>query len=667
MNTEKDMGLFSKKQSQQEKQKELESLIPMGEGMGNVAVPSAAEKTEVAKAKEEGGVKPTIGDPIARYREGKEGLDVVDIIAPNQINIDFDYIKINEVYLRTLFISGYPRFVAPGWLEQVINFNSSLDISFFIYPVKGKDVLDDLMRKIAEMEAEISTDLERGKIVNPSTEAKLEDARRMQEELVKGIEHVYEFSFYVTIRGADLEQLNHITKQVESTLGSVLLTAKHATLDMESGFLSTSPTGLDRLSITRNMDTTSLATMFPLTSAELSSDTGVLYGINSQNGSFIIFDRFSLENSNMAVFATSGAGKSYFVKLEALRSLMLGTQLIIIDPESEYKALSDAVGGEYITFAFNSPSKINPFDLSGVYEEGENQLGLKILSLHGLFKVIMGDLNPIQEAMLDRALVATYRSKGITQDPASQTKEPPLMEDLYKILVGMETAEAMDLAARIERFVRGGFVGIFDAQTNFDINNPFTVFSLRDMQEALRPIAMYIILDFIWTRVKQDLRPRLLIVDEAWYMMRYKDSALFLWGIVKRARKYYLGLTTIAQDIEDFLSQDIGKAIVTNSAIRVLFKQSPAGIDKLAEVFSLSQGEKQLLTGATVGQGIFFAGNNHAPIYVVASPEEHKLVTTKPSEIMAQQEAAKAAAHPNQLPEQPSPGMVAEMTQQNIK
>jgi len=654
------MSLFNRKK--QDKQKELESLIPMGEGMGNIPPQSASVKEEIAKVQESAGTKPQIGDPLARYREGK--LDVVDIIAPNEIDIDFDYIKINDVYLRTLFISGYPRFVAPGWLEQVINFNSSLDISFFIYPVKGKDVLDDLMRKIAEMEAEISTDLERGKIVNPSTEAKLEDARRMQEELVKGIEHVYEFSFYVTIRGADLEQLNHITKQVESTLGSILLTAKHATLDMESGFLSTSPTGLDRLSITRNMDTTSLATMFPLTSAELSSDTGVLYGINSQNGSFIIFDRFSLENSNMAVFATSGAGKSYFVKLEALRSLMLGTQLIIIDPESEYKALSDAVGGEYITFAFNSPSKINPFDLSGVYEEGENQLGLKILSLHGLFKVIMGDLSPIQEAMLDRAIVATYKSKGITQDPASQTKEPPLMEDLYKILVGMETNEAMDLAARIERFVRGGFVGIFDAQTNFDINNPFTVFSLRDMQEALRPIAMYIILDFIWTRVKKDLRPRLLIVDEAWYMMRYKDSALFLWGIVKRARKYYLGLTTIAQDIEDFLSQDIGKAIVTNSAIRVLFKQSPAGIDRLAEVFSLSQGEKQLLTGANVGQGIFFAGNNHAPIYVVASPEEHKLVTTKPSDIIAQK-SEQQMAHPNVLPEQAAPGMVAEMTSRN--
>ncbi|MCX7928504.1 MAG: ATP-binding protein [Patescibacteria group bacterium] len=564
----------------------------------------------------------------------EERVPLVNVIATNEIEIDLDHIKIGDVYLRSLFISGYPRFVSPGWLEQLVNFNSSLDISFFIYPVKGKDVLNDLMRKIAEMEAEIATDLERGKILNPSTEAKLEDARRLQQELVKGIEHFYEFSFYVTVRAASLEQLNQITKQIESTLGSVLVTAKHATLDMENGFLSTMPFGMDRLSITRNMDTTSLATMFPLTSAELSHDKGVLYGINSQNGSFIVFDRFSLENSNMVIFGSSGGGKSYFVKLEALRSLMLGTNIIIIDPENEYKTLCDAVGGQYLSFSFNSAVKINPFDLSYINEEGENQLGLKILSLHSLFKIIMGEISPYQEAILDRALVATYKSKGITQDPKTQTKEPPLIEDLYKILIGMETTEALDLAARIEKFVKGSYVGIFDQQTTFDITNPFTVFSVRELQDQLRPIAMFIILDYIWTRVKKELKPRILIVDEAWHMMRYSDSAQFLWSIVKRARKYYLGITTITQDVEDFLSQDIGKAVVTNAALRVLFKQSPAAIDKITQVFYLSQGEKQLLLGSNIGQGIFFAGNNHVPISVIASPEEHKLITTKPQELL---------------------------------
>ena len=576
--------------------------------------------------------KPKIIDPNASLKELK--LDILDVVSPESMDIDFDYIRINEVYFRTIFISGYPRFVSPGWLEQIINFDSSLDIAFYIFPIEVRGVLDELRHKIAEMEAEIATDLERGKIVNPSTQAKLDDARVLQEELVKGAEHFYEFGFYITIPARSIEDLNDITKQVQSTLGALLVNSQNAMLDMENGFLTTAPLGLDRLSITQNMDTTSLSTTFPLTSAELSSDRGVLYGINPLNESFIIFDRFSLENSNMTIFATSGAGKSYFVKLESVRSLMLGAEVIIIDPESEYKALADAVGGEYISFSFSSASKINPFDLSQVYEEGENQLGLKILSLHSLFKVIMGKLTPLQEALLDRALVETYRAKGITQDPTTQTKEPPLMEDLYKILIGMETDEALDLAARIEKFVKGSFIGIFDKQTNIDIRSPFTVFSVKELQDALRPIAMFVILDFIWTRVKKDLKKRLLIVDEAWHMMRYADTAQFMWSIVKRARKYYLGLTTITQDVEDFLAQDIGKAIVTNSALRVLLKQSPAAIDEVAEIFYLSQGEKQLLLGANIGEGIFFAGNNHVPISVVASPEEHKLITTKPQELL---------------------------------
>jgi conjugal transfer ATP-binding protein TraC len=560
--------------------------------------------------------KPKVTNPNLAI---SQGMGLLDAIAPQSIEEDFDYIKINDIYFRTIFVGGYPRFVAPGWLEPVINIDTSLDISFYVYPVDGKTVLDDLRRKIAEMEAEMSTDIERGKIVDPGTQAKLEDAQSLQEQLVKGIERFYEFSFYITIPANTLEELNQITKQVESQLGSLLVVSKHALLDQESGFLSTAPFGMDRLNITRNMDTTSVATTFPLTSTELSSDRGVLYGINSQNESFIIFDRFSLENANMTIFATSGAGKSYFVKLEALRSLMTGTEVIVIDPESEYKPLTTAVGGEYISFSFNAPAKINPFDLAQIREEGENQLGQKILSLHSLLKVIMGTISS---------------NKGITMDPETQGREPPLMEDLYKTLIGMESPEALDLAARIEKFVKGSFVGIFDKQTNININNPFTVFSVKDLQDALRPIAMFIILDFIWTRVKKDLKKRILIAEEAWQMMKYPDTAQFLWSVVKRARKYYLGLTTITQDVEDFLSQDIGKAIVTNSAMQVLLKQSPAAIDKIGDIFYLSQGEKQLLLAANVGEGIFFAGPHHAPIRIVASEEENRLITTKPQDVI---------------------------------
>lgn len=615
-------GIFSK----------LNFLKPKEVGFGSSEVSTEPKADE----------KPQFFDPNKAIAE--EGMKLLDVIAPKILEVDFDFVKINDVYYRTLFVSGYPRFVSPGWLEQIINFDSSLDISFFVYPVEARGVLEDLRHKIAEMEAEIATDLERGRIVNATTQAKLDDARILQEELVKGAEHFYEFAFYITIPARDLEDLNDVTKQVQSTLGSLLVYAQTAVLDMENGFSSTLPFAADRLNITRNMDTTSLSTTFPLTSAELSSDSGVLFGINPLNESFVIFDRFSMENANMSIFATSGAGKSYFVKLESLRSLMLGTEVIIIDPEAEYKSLSEAVGGQYITFAFSSPSKINPFDLSQFYEEGENQLGLKILSLHSLFKVIMGTLTAPQEALLDHALIETYRGKGITQDPATQTKEPPLMEDLYKTLIGMETDVAMDLAARIEKFVKGSFVGIFDQQTNIAINNPFTVFSVKEVQDALRPIAMFIILDFIWTKIKKDMKRRLLVVDEAWHMMRYEDSAQFMWSIVKRARKYYLGLTTITQDVEDFLAQDIGKAIVTNSALRVLLKQSPAAIDKVGEVFYLSLGERQLLLGANIGEGIFFAGNHHVPIYIVASPEEHRLITTKPEEILARRKAEEATA-----------------------
>ncbi len=628
----KPVGQFQPTQNTQnlelEKKGLLSKIIP--EPVRHAFTQDSEEKVTIKEYE-----KPKVIKPILSI---KEGMHLLDVIAPQKFETDFDHVKLNEKYYRTLYTNIRRRFVNPGWLEPLINFNHSLNTSFYIYPVEGKTVLDDLRRKITEMEAELSTDIDRGKIVNPTTKAKLEDALALQEQLVKGIEGFFEMGLYITIPAHSPEELNHITKQVQSTLQSLLVDAESITLDQERGFITTVPWGQDKLYVNRNMDTTSLATTFPFTTAELSNDKGVLYGINPQNDSFIIFDRYSMENSNMSVFGTSGGGKSYFVKLESVRSLMLGTEVIIIDPEAEYKDLSDSVGGEYISFSFSSESKINPFDLSQVYVEGENQLGLKILSLHSLFKVIMGQLSPTQEALLDRALIATYKSKGITQDPETQKKEPPLMEDLYKTLIGMETAEAQDLAARIEKFVKGSFVGIFDKHTNIDLSNPFTVFSVKDMQEALRPIAMFVILDFIWTRVQRDLKKRMLIVDEAWHMMRYEDSAQFLWSVVKRARKYWLGLTTITQDVEDFLSQDIGKAIVTNSSLKLLLKQSPAAIDRIAEIFYLSQGEKQLLLAANVGEGIFFAGPHHAPIRIVASDVEHELITTNPSEMSKRNE-----------------------------
>lgn len=593
-------------------------------------------------------------------------VSIPDLIAPSAIEVDFDHLKIGDTYFRTLFVAGYPRFVSANWLAPIITLDHSLEISMFIYPVEGKEILENLKRKIAEMEATISSDVQRGKVVDPATQVALDDALALQEQIAKGAEKFFQLSLYITIPAESLEELNNITRQVESLLGSLLIVSKHTTLQSEDGFKTTLPLAQDKFLITRNMDTTSLATTFPFTSSELTANEGILYGINEHNGSLIVFDRFTLENANSVVFGKSGSGKSYLIKLEALRSLMFGTEIIIIDPEEEFKVLCQAIGGQYISFSFASGAKINPFDLSGIADsEGESELGLKILSLHGLFRVIIKDMTPEMDAVLDQALVNTYKARGIIPDPATHKNEPPLMEDLYKALLGMEQPVAGELAHRIERFIKGSLSGIFDQRTNIDIQNTFTVFGIRNLEDELRPIAMYIILDYIWNKIKKDLKKRILIVDEAWYLMKYPDSALFLYGIAKRARKYYLGLTTATQDIQDFLTSEYGQAIVTNSSIQILMKQSPAAIDQIAETFYLSEGEKHLLLAAEVGEGLFFAGPNHVAIRVVASPDEHYLITSKPEELLARVEDQEEALRPHNGPqpeETPEPAVFAPST-----
>ncbi|MBI3380230.1 ATP-binding protein [Candidatus Gottesmanbacteria bacterium] len=563
-------------------------------------------------------------------------VSVKDIIAPSIVEVDFDNLRVNNSYYRTLFVAAYPRFVSANWLNPLLSFDHSLFVSMFIYPAESKVILEDLKRKIAEMEATIQTDMKRGRVIDPAVQVALDDALALQAQLAKGAERFFQFSLYITIPSETLEELNRISKEVESTLGSLLIIPKHATLAQEEGFKSTLPIAVDKLDISRNMDTTSLATTFPFTTASLTANEGILYGINEHDGSLVIFDRFSLENSNSVVFGKSGGGKSFLVKLETMRQLMFGTEVFVIDPEGEYKELTRTLEGDLIDFSFNSPVKINPFDLSGIREEGENELGVKILSLHSLMRVIMGELSPGEDAVLDRALVLTYKQKGITPDPTTQKKEPPLIEDLYKTLLGMEEESAKRLAERLEKFVKGSLSGIFNQKSNIDLKNPLTVFNIKELEAELRPIAMFIILDFIWNKIKRQVKKRILVVDEAWYLMKHPDSATFLYGIAKRARKYYLGVTTITQDVEDFLSTDYGKAIITNSSLQILLKQSPAAIDKLSQVFYLSTGERHYLLAANVGEGLFFAGAAHVAIQIIASPEEYQLATTKPQEIANQ-------------------------------
>ncbi len=590
-------------------------------------------------------------------------VSLTDVIAPPSIEVDFKYIRVGDIYHRTIFAVGYPRYVSPNWLQPLIDFDHSMNTSMFVYPTSASDVLGDLRRKIAEMEATISSEIEEGKVVDPKVRAALDDALAIQEQLAKGVERFFQFSLYITLFSDNLQDLNEATKRLTTTLNSIMMLTKTATLQMEDGFKSTIPIGQDRLYITRNMDTTSLASTFPFTSATLTQEKGVMYGINEQNGSLVIFDRYSLENSNEVILGKAGAGKSYLVKLEAMRQFMFGTEVIIIDPEGEYEKLAKTLGGESVSFTPSDPIKINPFDLSGLYEEGENELGLKILSLHGLLKIIMGQLDAAHDAILDRAMVETYRQKGITADPATQKKQPPLMEDLYKVLLGMEDPAARELALRLEKFIKGSLSGIFNQQSNFDIKNFFTVFNIKALEEELRPVAMHIILDFVWTKVKKSLKKRLLILDEAWYIMKYPDSASFVYSIAKRSRKYYLALTTATQDVQDFLSTDYGKAVLSNSSIQILLKQSTTTIDHIAQVFYLSQGEKELLLSADIGEGLFFAGQSHVAIKVIAAPFEHTIITTNPQELvkMQQQEAMETKA-----PTQQNPAVSQQPNQENI-
>ena len=578
-----------------------------------------------------GNTIPGIDGPVTP--EMTADLSIVDLLAPQYLELDWNMMKMNDRYYTTLMIINYPRTVRSTWLSPLINFESSLAISSFYYPVDSDDILDRLKKKIAELEASLSTEYEKGKVLDPKNKVALQDAQRLLDDVASGKEKFFNIGMYIRLNAESPKALDTVMKNVQNTLRAIGLEAVPITLRIDEGFTSTLPYALDPVYKVRNMDTTALAMTFPFITSDLTMNQGILYGVNIHNNSMVIFDRFEMPNLNEVIFATSGAGKSYLVKLEALRYLMTGCQILIIDPESEYEKLAKSVDGEYITFTQDAGSKINPFEFLKTSKGEKNILNDKIQGLHTLIKLMLGEISNIEAAILDRAFRLTYNDKGINNDPATWSNEPPLLEDLYKNLRGMAEPEARELAARLEKFVSGSAAGVFNQPTNIKITNKFTVFSIRDLQDDLRPIAMYMILDFIWTRVREDVRKRLLIVDEAWTMMQYEDSARFLYGIAKRGRKYYLGLTTISQDVDEFLSSRYGKPVVTNSSIQFLLKQSDAAIKLVSETFNLSSGESSFLVKANTGEGIFFAGQNHVAVKIIASRAEHRLITSNPKEL----------------------------------
>jgi len=584
----------------------------------------------------------------------QEGIaSIRDLIAPSSFEIGYDHLKIDGLYSQTFFVYTYPRYIDSNWLSPVVNFDVTMDIAQFIYPISSEDIMKVLRTKVAQLQSSIRMAAEKGNVSDPALETALEDAETLRTELQRGQEKFFQFGLYFTIYSPKEDDLRRASKELQSMLAGKLVLSKRADLQMERGFNSTIPICLDEIAVQRNMNTSPLSTTFPFISSELTSNDGILYGLNRHNESLIIFDRFSLENANSTVFAKSGAGKSYAIKLEILRSLMFGTDVIVIDPENEYKALCETVGGTYLSVSLNSDRRINPFDLPTPLEGEEVKPGdllrSSVINLTGLMRLMLGKISPQEEGILDKALLDTYSTKGITMELLDPAKYPvPTMVDFYNILSSMDGAT--DMAQRIAKYVTGTYAGVFNKETNVTLDTGLMVFSVRDLEDELRPVAMYIILNYIWNRVRSSLKKRMLVIDEAWSLMQHEDSAKFLFGLVKRARKYYLGVTTITQDVEDFVNSPYGKPIITNSSLQLLLKQSPSAIEPLTKVFNLTEGEKYMLLNSGVGQGLFFAGLKHVAIQIIASFSEDKIVTTNPEELLAQTavaaefEAAETAA-----------------------
>lgn len=572
-----------------------------------------------------------------------------DFIAPASLEFESTRFKIGTRLARTYYIYGYPRQIYTGWLSSMVNLDEVLDLSMFIYPVESQVVLENLRKKVGQLEAGLQIDAEKGKVRDPGKQAAIVDAEELRDKLQVGEERFFRFGLYFTVYANSEDEMEFVTHKVESVLGQQLVYSKPAGAQQEQGLNSTLPQFTDQLQIRRNMNTGAISTSFPFTSADLSQDSGILYGINMHNSGLVIFDRFSLENGNSVVFAKSGAGKSFTVKLEALRSMMFGTEVFIIDPENEYQRMAEAVGGAYVRLSLNSATRINPFDLPQVTdkEEEDNALRSNLITLHGLLRLMMGGaqaqmssgggvtapaLSPVEESDLDAALIETYAKAGITNDPLTHNSPAPTVADLYDTLLHMG-GTGPQLAQRLRKYTTGTFAGIFSQPSNIDINNPLVVFNIRDLEDELRPVAMYIVLNYIWNKTKSDRKKRILIVDEAWQLMKYEDSANFLFSLAKRARKYNLGITTITQDVEDFMGSRMGRAIVANASMQILLKQSSSAVDVLADVFKLTSEEKKRLSQFPVGQGLFFAGQNHVHIQVAASPTETSLITTDPNQV----------------------------------
>ncbi|HVT75368.1 MAG TPA: DUF87 domain-containing protein [Candidatus Paceibacterota bacterium] len=569
-------------------------------------------------------------------------LELKDVIAPSALKVSPRELSLGDKIVRSFFVISYPRFLSESWFAPIINLDKVFNISIFVHPVETAQVLRTFQKKVAEVQSQINIREQKGLVRDPMLDTAYQDLEQLRDQLQQAQEKLFDVGVYISIYGESEQELDKTESEIKSILESKLVYVKPALFQQEQGYKSNLPTASDELLVHSKLNSSPLSSLFPFISFDLTSDKGILYGINRHNSSLVLFDRFSLENYNSITFAKSGAGKSYATKLEILRTLMFDTDVIVIDPEREYEFLAESTGGKYFNISLNSEHHINPFDLPAAREDESpaDVLRSNIITLVGLFRIMMGGLTPEEDAIIDRAITETYALKDITPDSDFSHTEPPLLSDFELVLAGMQGGES--LVQRLTKYTKGTWSGFINKPTNVDIGAKFIVFSLRDMEEELKPVAMYIVTHYIWNAIRKNLKKRLLVIDEAWWMMKSDDTASFLLGLAKRGRKYYLGLATITQDVDDFLKSPYGLPIITNSSIQVLLKQSPSSIDRLQQVFNLTDEEKYLLLESDVGEGIFFVGLKHVAIKTIASYTEDQIITSDPSQILAMKESKKA-------------------------
>jgi type IV secretory pathway VirB4 component len=574
-------------------------------------------------------------------------LELKDVIAPSALKVTPKEINLGEKVGRTLFVISYPRFLDESWFAPIINLDKIFNISIFIHPVETAKVLRHFQKKVAEVQSQISRREEKGLVRDPALDTAYQDLEQLRDQLMQAQEHLFDVGVYITIFADNENELDKLESEIKSILESKLVYLKPALFQQEQGFKSVIPIADDQLAVHSKLNSAPLSSLFPFVSFDLTSNQGILYGINRHNSSLVLFDRYSLENYNSVTFATAGAGKSYCTKLEILRTLMFDVDVIVIDPEKEYEYMAEATGGHYFNISLNSEHHINPFDLPVPREDESSSdvLRSNIINLVGLFRIMLGGLTQEEDAIIDRAISETYALKDITADSNFKDVEPPLLSDFELVLAGMEGGDS--LVQRLSKYTKGTWAGFINRPSNVDINKKFIVFSLRDMEDELKPVAMYLVTHYIWNAIRKDLRKRLLVIDEAWWMMKSEDTASFLFGLAKRGRKYYLGLSTITQDVDDFLKSPYGMPIVTNSSIQILLKQSPTVIDHIQQTFNLTDEEKYLLLESGVGEGIFFVGLKHVAIKIVGSYTEDQIITTNPQQVMAIRDAKKQLEQSN--------------------